>query len=419
MGRWPGKAAGPDFKYNRIMKSRDNKPHIGIFGRRNTGKSSFINALVGQDIAIVSRQAGTTTDPVKKSIEIFGIGPAVIIDTAGIDDTGELGRKRIEKSLEVLKMVDSAVLMLADNTFDGYEADLISAFEEFDLPYILIHNKSDIAPVEKSTRDQIEKITRSNLIDFSALEKNNLDQVIESLKESIPKTVFQKPSLLGDTIGRGDYVLLITPIDNEAPDGRMILPQVMAIRDVLDNDAINIVLKEDQVEHFFKTSGITPKLAITDSQVFGKMKDIVPENVPFTSFSIMLARLRGDFQAYLDGTPMIDHLNDGDRVLILESCTHQVNCDDIGRYKIPGWIQKHTGKHIKFDVYAGLAKITRPIEDYKLVIQCGACMVTRKQLHNRLKLAKDAGVAITNYGMAIAWLNGIFERVTAPFRLKA
>ncbi|MCB2219406.1 MAG: [FeFe] hydrogenase H-cluster maturation GTPase HydF [Bacteroidetes bacterium] len=398
-----------------MIKTRDNKPHIGIFGRRNTGKSSFINSLVGQEIAIVSEQAGTTTDPVKKSIEIFGIGPAIVVDTAGIDDTGELGKKRIEKSLEVLKIVDCAVLMISENTFESYEKALIEAFNSYEVPYILVHNKSDEQPLEEETRIRIGTITKAELTDFSAKEKNNLDKVIVSLKNSIPESVFQKPQLLGDIIGKGDYVLLITPIDNEAPDGRMILPQVMAIRDVLDNDAINIVLKEDQVENFFKTSGITPKLAITDSQVFGKMKDIVPANVPFTSFSIMLARFRGNFKAYLDGTPKIDELQDGDRVLILESCTHQVNCDDIGRFKLPNWIKEYTGRNIEYDVVAGLDKITRDMEDYKMVIQCGGCMVTRKQLRSRLKSAKDASIAISNYGMAIAWVNGMFDRVTEPF----
>ncbi|MBN2174437.1 MAG: [FeFe] hydrogenase H-cluster maturation GTPase HydF [Bacteroidales bacterium] len=399
-----------------MNRTRDNKPHIGIFGRRNTGKSSFINALVGQEIAIVSEQAGTTTDPVKKSIEIFGIGPAIVVDTAGIDDVGELGEKRIEKSLQVLKTVDCAVLMISENTFEGFEEDLIKTFDNFEVPYILVHNKSDEQPLEDKTRIRVETITKAELTDFSAREKHNLEKVIASLKNTIPESVFQKPKLLGDLIGKGDYVLLITPIDNEAPDGRMILPQVMAIRDVLDNDAINIVLKEDQVENFFKTSGIKPKLAITDSQVFGKMKDIVPAFVPFTSFSIMLARFRGDFEAYLKGTPKIGELQDGDRVLILESCTHQVNCDDIGRYKLPKWISEYTGKKIDFDIVAGLDKITRDPEDYKLLIQCGGCMVTRKQLWSRLKPAKDAEIAISNYGMAIAWVNGMFDRVTEPFR---
>ena len=399
-----------------MSKTRDNKPHIGIFGRRNTGKSSFINALVGQEIAIVSEQAGTTTDPVKKSIEIFGIGPAIVVDTAGIDDEGILGNKRIEKSLEVLKMVDVAVLMISENTFGAFEADLVNAFGNYDIPFIVVHNKFDIEPLQSKIKSDIENISDTIVLDFSSQTGYDLDPVIKALRNKIPESVFQKPPLLGDVIGKGDYVLLITPIDNEAPDGRMILPQVIAIRDVLDNDAINIVLKEDQVENFFKTSGITPKLAITDSQVFGKMKDIVPAHVPFTSFSIMLARFRGDFKAYLDGTPKIDELQDGDRVLILESCTHQVNCDDIGRFKLPNWIKEYTGKNIKFDIVAGLDKISRNTEDYKMVIQCGGCMVTRKQLRSRLKPAKDAQIAISNYGMAIAWVNGMFDRVTEPFR---
>lgn len=400
----------------KVKKGRDQKPHIGIFGRRNTGKSSFINALVGQEVAIVSEQAGTTTDPVRKSIEIFGIGPAIMIDTAGIDDAGTLGKKRIEKSLDVLETVDSAVLMLSGNRFDEYEVDLINAFEEHEVPYIVVHNKSDEELLDDDTRQWIQKHTKAELVDFSAKEKKNLEEVIRTIRECMPESVFQKPSLLGGAIGKGDYVLLITPIDNEAPDGRMILPQVMAIRDVLDNDAINIVLKEDQVENFFNTSGITPKLAITDSQVFGKLKEIVPKHIPFTSFSIMLARFRGDFKAYLEGTPVIDKLNEGDRVLILESCTHQVNCDDIGRYKLPRWINEHTGKEMQYDVVAGLDRIERSLDEYRLVIQCGGCMVTRKQLYNRLKPARRADVAISNYGMAIAWVNGIFDRVTEPFR---
>jgi [FeFe] hydrogenase H-cluster maturation GTPase HydF len=399
-----------------MNKGRDNKPHIGIFGRRNTGKSSFINALVGQEIAIVSNQPGTTTDPVKKSIEIFGIGPAILIDTAGIDDLGELGTKRIEKSLEVLKIVDCAVLMVSENSFDEFEIKLIGSFATYDIPFIVVHNKSDIHPVEASTIEWIRKTTQAPVIDFSSLNPDNLDKVIVALRETIPVSLFQKQPLLGDLIRHGDYVLLITPIDNEAPDGRMILPQVMAIRDVLDHDGINIVLKEDQVEAFFKSGAITPKLALTDSQVFSKMKEIVPEHVPFTSFSILFARMRGDFNAYMEGTSTLDLLQDGDRILILESCTHQVNCDDIGRFKLPRWIQDHTGKALEFDVVAGLDKVTRDMEDYKLVVQCGGCMVTRKQLMNRLKPAMNAGVAVTNYGLAIAWITGIFDRVTEPFR---
>lgn len=398
-----------------MAKGRDNKPHIGIFGRRNVGKSSFINALVGQEIAIVSDHAGTTTDPVKKSIEIFGIGPAVIIDTAGIDDSGELGKKRIGKSLEALKTIDCAVLMISANIFGDYELDLIHKFGEWDIPYIIVSNKSDLEPLRQFTEARILEVSNAPVFEFSSTHPANMDQILDGLKKAIPETAYFKASLLGDIIQPGDYVLLITPIDNEAPDGRMILPQQMAIRDVLDNNAINIVLKEDQVENFIKNSGIKPRIAITDSQVFHKMKKIVPEDIPLTSFSIVFARMKGDFENYKKGTPALDHLKDGDRVLILESCSHQVNCDDIGRFKLPNWISKHSGKNIEFDIVAGLSKVEREMTDYALVVQCGGCMVTRKQLSSRLKPAVDSGIPVTNYGLAIAWMNGIFNRAIQPF----
>jgi [FeFe] hydrogenase H-cluster maturation GTPase HydF len=398
-----------------MSKGRDNKPHIGIFGRRNVGKSSFINALVGQEIAIVSDQAGTTTDPVKKSIEIFGIGPAIIIDTAGIDDTGELGEKRIFKSMEILKIVDCAILMITENQFGDHERNLISRFNEYNIPHIIVYNKSDIEPLKIQTAENVTESSDAPLLICSLFDPASLNYVVEELKKVIPETAFSKSSLLGDLIVPGDYVLLITPIDKEAPDGRMILPQQMAIRDVLDNNAINIVLKEDQVENFIKNSGIKPRIAITDSQVFHKMKKIIPENIPLTSFSIVFARMKGDFENYKKGTPSLDQLKDGDRVLILESCSHQVNCDDIGRFKLPNWIQKYSGKNIDFEIVAGLSKVERDFKDYALVVQCGGCMVTRKQLSNRLKPAIDAHVPVTNYGLAIAWMNGIFDRAVQPF----
>jgi [FeFe] hydrogenase H-cluster maturation GTPase HydF len=401
-----------------MAKGRDNKPHIGIFGRRNVGKSLFINALVGQEIAIVSDQAGTTTDPVKKSIEIFGIGPAIIIDTAGIDDSGELGRKRIAKSLEALKTIDCAVLMISGNVFGDHELDLIQKFGEWDIPYIIVSNKSDIEPLNQFTEARILETSNAPVFEFSSNHPLNIEKILDGLKKTIPESAYFKTSLFGDIIKPGDYVLLITPIDNEAPDGRMILPQQMAIRDVLDNNAINIVLKEDQVENFFKNSGIKPRIAITDSQVFHKMKKIVPADVPLTSFSIIFARMKGDFEKYKKGTPALDKLKDGDRVLILESCSHQVNCDDIGRYKLPDWIKKHSEKKLEFDIVAGLTKVERDFKDYALVVQCGGCMVTRKQLSSRLKPAVDAGVPVTNYGLAIAWMNGIFDRAIQPFEIQ-
>lgn len=398
-----------------MSRGRDTKPHIGIFGRRNFGKSSFINTLVNQDIAIVSDQPGTTTDPVKKSIEIFGIGPAVMIDTAGIDDTGELGLKRIGKSVDVIRSIDLAILMIAQNTFGNYEAELIDKFSQYDVPYIIVHNKSDIEALKPDMLSKLNGYAKEDLIEFSSVDPVNLETVIDRMRKTIPETAYQNPSLLGDLVNKGDIVLLITPIDSEAPDGRMILPQVMAIRDVLDNDCVNIVLKEDAVEDFLKKTNIKPALAVTDSQVFEMVDKILPEDIPLTSFSILFARMRGPFEKYIEGAAKIEALQENERVLILESCTHQVSCDDIGRFKIPGWIKKHTGKNIDFDVVASLNKLPRPITEYALVIQCGGCVITRKQLAGRLKPAIDAGIPVTNYGMAISYLHGIFDRAIAPF----
>jgi [FeFe] hydrogenase H-cluster maturation GTPase HydF len=397
------------------MKARDVKPHIGIFGRRNVGKSLFINALTGLDVAIVSNIAGTTTDPVKKSMEIFGIGPVVLIDTAGIDDTGELGEKRIAKTMNVIKQIDCAILLIANNTFGAFEEMLIQEFEAFDCACLIVHNKSDLEPLlDQSIRD-IQPFTKASIINFSAKMHDNMEELIALLKNTIPETAWQFPSLLKGVIKPGDVVILITPIDSEAPDGRMILPEVMAIRDVLDNDAVNVVVKESEVEAFLQRTGIKPALVITDSQVFGLVAKIIPSEIPLTSFSIAFAHMRGPFEDYIKGTRRIANLKDGERILILESCTHQVNCEDIGRSKIPGWLREHTHKELVFDVVAGLNEISRPITDYALVIQCGGCMITRKQVFGRLSDALKAGVPVSNYGLTIAWMNGIFDRVIAPF----
>lgn len=397
-----------------MKKGKDLKPHIGIFGRRNNGKSSFINRLVGHEVAIVSNHAGTTTDPVKKSVEIFGVGPAIIIDTAGIDDSGDLGEKRIEKTLEVIKTIDCAILLIAGNKFGSYESALLDEFKRFEVPYVIVHNKSDIEPLDFRAAEKIKDITRVKVIDYSAFDNQELESIVEEIKLTIPKTAFVKPSLLKGLIKPKDVVLLITPVDSEAPEGRMILPQQMAIRDVLDNDCICVTVKETELEDFLAT-GIKPALAITDSQAFGFVSKIIPEEIPLTGFSIVFARARANFQQYLDGTPKIADLNDGDRVLILESCTHHVSCEDIGRYKIPDWISEFTGKKIEFDVVPGLEKLSREMKEYALVVQCGGCVVTQKQVKNRLRPAIEAGVPVTNYGMAIAYMKGIFERAVQPF----
>ena len=392
---------------------KEVRPHIGIFGRMNSGKSSLINCLAAQEIAIVASQSGTTTDPVKKSVEILGFGPVIFIDTAGIDDSGELGTLRVKKSMQVIKNIDLAILIIANNQYGEPEELLISHFLHHAMPYFIIHNKDDIEPL---THETLRKIGNSTeVLEFSALGPYDISPVTDLIKKLMPETAYTQTSILGDLLHYGDTVLLITPIDTEAPEGRLILPQVMAIRDILDNDCTAVILKEREVDSFLKKTGITPALAVTDSQVFLKADASVPRNIPLTSFSIILARLKGDFDKYLQGTPKISELEDGDRVLILESCTHQVSCDDIGRVKIPRWISAFTGKKLEFDVVAGLDEIKRPVTDYALVIQCGGCMVTRRQLNNRLKAAIDAGIPVSNYGMAIAYVQGIYSRAIEPF----
>ncbi len=398
-----------------MSKGRESKPHIGIYGRRNYGKSSLINCLAGQDIAIVSDHAGTTTDPVKKSFEITGFGPVILVDTAGIDDSGDLGQKRVDRTVRTLDIIDLAMLLVTDNTWGSFEDDLVAKFRTQDIPFIIIHNKSDIQQPKTDIIKEIREKSGAELFEFSALDKRNYEELISLIKETIPEHSYKTPALLGDLINCGDIVILITPIDVEAPAGRLILPQVQAIRDILDNDAVAIVMKEREVDAFLKKTNIKPALAVTDSQVFVKADASIPPEIPLTSFSILLARFKGDFENYLKGTPKISELKDGDRVLILESCTHHIACDDIGRTKIPRWITSFTGKKIEFDVVAGLDTLPRPVTDYALLIQCGGCMITRRQLHNRLQPAVKAGVPITNYGMAIAYVQGIYKRAIAPF----
>ncbi len=393
--------------------AKDLKPHIGIFGRRNSGKSSLINLLTGQNIAIVSDTAGTTTDPVKKSIEIFGVGPCVLIDTAGIDDVGELGQQRVEKTMKVLEEIDCAILVITENNFSEPEKQLIARMKELAVPFFIVHNKADQEPLLAVTKAVIEKNYDVKVLDFSVLRRDDIAPLVEMLKKTIPESAYQKVSLLGGIIKPNEVVVLVCPVDSEAPEGRLILPQVMAIRDVLDNECICVVLKETHLQQYLDTMP-KPALIVTDSQVFGFVSKIVPPEIPLTSFSIVMARLRGDFDNYVKGTPYLSELKDGDTVLLLESCTHHSTCEDIGRVKLPRMILKFTGKAINFEYVAGLAPIDHP-EKYAMAIQCGGCMSTRKQLLNRTNLFVNQGIPISNYGMALAYMNGIFERVMAPF----
>ena len=394
--------------------AKDLKPHIGIFGRRNSGKSSLINLLTGQNIAIVSDTAGTTTDPVKKSMEIFGVGPCVLIDTAGIDDVGELGQQRVEKTMKVLEEVDCAILVITGNQFDDSEKQLISRMKALAIPFFIVHNKADEEPLLAVLKAVIEQNTGVKVLDFSVSRNDDITLLVEVLKKTIPESAYQKVSLLGGIIKPNEVVVLVCPVDSEAPEGRLILPQVMAIRDVLDNECICVVLKETHLQQYLETMPV-PALVVTDSQVFGYVSKIVPPEIPLTSFSIVMARLRGDFDHYMKGTPHLSQLKDGDTVLLLESCTHHSTCEDIGRVKLPRMILKYTGKDIHFEYVAGLAPIDHP-EKYAMAIQCGGCMSTRKQLLNRTNLFVNQGVPISNYGMALAYMNGIFERVMEPFK---
>lgn len=374
--------------------AKDLNPHIGIYGRTNSGKSSIINKLTGQNIAIVSNQAGTTTDPVKKSIEIFGIGPVILIDTAGIDDISELGKQRVEKTYQTLKEIDCAILVIADNHYGEPETQLIEKFKEYEVPFVMVNNLFD-------------GVSRNEAINLNVL-KDDLQPVIDALKKAIPESAYKKTSMLGGIVKPNEVVVLVTPIDAEAPEGRLILPQVMAIRNALDNDCICVVLKETNLQQYFDTMPL-PNLVVTDSQAFAMVSKIVPKEVRLTSFSILLARLRGDFENYLKGTPHLAELKDGDKILMLESCTHEISCGDIGRVKLPNLIRKFTGKNIQFNYVAGLTPINN-IEQYAMAIQCGGCVATRKQLFNRTNLAVKAGIPISNYGMAIAFMTGVFNR---------
>ena len=390
--------------------------HIGLFGRRNTGKSSIINRLTGQNLSIVSDIPGTTTDPVKKAVEILGLGPVVLIDTAGIDDAGELGSQRVKKTQQTVKQVDMAIVVFCDNRFDIYEQQLAEQLQQLHIPFILLHNKSDDHPADDAVIAELTERYKVDFLDFSVKTGENPETLVQLLQKNVPDNFGQLPALFGDRLKTGDMVLLVTPIDTEAPEGRMILPQVQAIREALDYNCVAVVLKETEVNDFIQLTSITPSLVITDSQLFGKIDQLIPPEIPLTSFSILLARQKGNFEAYLKGTPHIDRLRNGDRILILESCTHHSTCDDIGLVKIPRWLQEYTGCQLAFDVVPGLAEPPRPINEYALVLQCGGCMITRRQLLNRIQTAINANIPITNYGMAIAYIKGSWKRSVELFK---
>lgn len=397
------------------MKGNELKPHIGIFGRRNYGKSSLVNYLTGQQIAIVSSHAGTTTDPVKKTMEIGGVGPVVWIDTAGIDDEGAVGQMRIDKSLEMLAQADLALILFTDNCFDEDETRLVERCRQKHIPFLLIYSQSDRSTPDRGLLQRLEKAYDTRVFVLTVNDPALREPLTRLIREALPETAYSHKTLLGDVVGAGDTVVMVTPIDSSAPEGRMILPQVQVLRDILDQHARAVVCQETELHDTLQQLRQAPRLVVADSQVYDKVSQVVPENVFLTSFSVVLARAKGLFDEYVQGTPHIDRLHDGDRVLMLESCTHNVTCEDIGRVKLPRMLAHYTGKQLLCEAVGGLSSLPRPITDYALVIQCGGCVVTPKQLASRLAPALEAGIPVSNYGLAIAYMNGIFQRCMRIF----
>ncbi len=393
---------------------KGNRLHIAIFGKTNSGKSSLINSITGQEIAIVSDIAGTTTDPVSKAMEILPIGPVLIIDTAGLDDNTELGSLRVKKSYEVLAKAD-IVLLVVDahyNKLSKAEEQLIKELKAKKIPYLIVLNKID-AQQQLDFENFIQAVGVDRVVFVSA--KENVG--IEGLKEVIVNIAQEKEAdigLLEELVQAKDLVVLVTPIDSAAPQGRLILPQVQVLRDILDRDAMAVVVKEHQLEQVLKTITEPPKLVITDSQVFNYVDSILPKDWPLTSFSILFARQKGDLDILIKGAEAIEGLKEGDRILIAEACTHYRTHEDIGTIKIPHMLEKHCQKNFKFEHVVGY-NFNENLNNYALIIHCGACMLNRANMVTRLKRAQLAGVPMVNYGLLIAYLNGILARSIEPF----
>lgn len=383
-----------------------NRIHIGFFGKRNSGKSSLVNAVTGQDLAVVSDVKGTTTDPVYKAMELLPLGPVVIIDTPGIDDEGALGELRIRKTRQVLNKTDLAVLVIDADTGKGKEEDeLIGLFNEKKISYILVYNKSDLLT-------EIHHETDNSLY-VSAKTGYNISTLKERMA-ALAKTEEPAVKIAGDLVEPNDFVVLVTPIDSAAPKGRLILPQQQTIRDLLDAGAVSIVVKETELSETLKNLGKKPKLVITDSQAFEKVAAETPEDILLTSFSILFARYKGNLETAVKGIKALESLQDGDTVLICEGCTHHRQCDDIGTVKLPRWIGNYTGKMIEFKFTSG-TEFPEDLTPYKLVIHCGGCMLNEREMKSRYERARKQQVPITNYGMVISCIHGILKRSLSVF----
>lgn len=377
--------------------------HIGIFGRRNAGKSSIINALTGQDLAIVSDVKGTTTDPVLKAMELLPLGPVVMIDTPGLDDEGTLGALRIQKAYQMLNKTDIALLVV-DGTVGMTPEDtaILTRIQEKKIPYLVVMNKADLISSSPAQGDAVQTLW------VSAQNSTNIEELKERLAHLLPSEDTAR-KIVGDLISPGDLVLLVVPIDKSAPKGRLILPQQQTIRDILERGAVSIVTRDTELPDTLAKLGQKPALVITDSQVFEQVANIVPADVPLTSFSILFARYKGNLDTVVKGARALNTLSDGDTVLISEGCTHHRQCEDIGTVKLPNWIKKYTGKSINFEFTSG-TEFPTVLNDYKLIIHCGGCTLNEREMKYRLRCAEDAEIPITNYGTAIAYMKGILER---------
>ena len=389
--------------------------HIGIFGKTNVGKSSLLNRITNQDVSIVSNIAGTTTDVVEKTMELLPIGPVNFLDTAGINDSTALSSERIEKTMKIINRTDVAIVVCDYNGIDDYERNLIEKFNELKIPFMIFINKTDEKYPSDSIIEDLKNYTKHILLSSVKTDDLIVFKIKELLVKLLPEDFVNSPKIVGDLIPQGSTVILVIPIDKEAPKGRIILPQVQTLRDLLDNNCVSVVVKESELKSAIDNLKFAPSLVVTDSQAFKNVSEIVPENIPLTSFSILFARLKGDLNTFSQGAKAIEKLQDGDRVLILESCTHHAIEDDIGRVKIPNLLRKKTGKSLIIDNIAG--HDFPDISKYKLIIHCGACMTNRREVLSRILLASENNVPITNYGICISYCLGILPRALKIFEV--
>ena len=389
--------------------------HIGFFGRRNAGKSSIINAVTGQDLAIVSDVMGTTTDPVYKTMELLPLGPVMVIDTPGIDDEGKLGALRVKKSYQVLNKTDIGVLVIDSTVGKGpREEALIRRFREKGIPFVVVYNKCDLLP--EGPLSAAGNSPAEHSIYVSAARNIHIQELKELIASLKPEDTHRYP-LIGDLMSPGDLIVLVVPIDKAAPKGRLILPQQQTIRDILDHGGLSLVVRDTELKDALtnlRSGGITPRLVVTDSQVFARVSQDTPTHIPLTSFSILFARYKGDLGTAVQGAAALDQVQDGDKILIAEGCTHHRQCDDIGTHKIPGWIRQYTGKNPEF-VFTSGTEFPDDVSGYRLVVHCGGCMLNEREMKYRTACCRDQGVPITNYGILIAQVTGILRRSLEPF----